>query len=77
MSSAILSELLNEWKKRDAFILISSHDLNQLIKISHTLTVIENNTAYMKSESLPTIGQEIQKEARSKVKTIFNTETHI
>ncbi|PLB86613.1 hypothetical protein C0T31_04260 [Dysgonamonadaceae bacterium] len=47
------------------------------IKISDTLTVIENNTAYMKSESLPAIGQEIQKEARSKVKTIFNTETHI
>lgn len=76
-SSAILSELLDEWKKKGAFILISSHDLNQLIKISDTLTVIENNTAYMKSESLPAIGQEIQKAAHYKVKTIFNIETHI
>lgn len=70
LSSAYLSELLLELKKQDTFILVSSHDLNQLVKIAGTLTVIENGKAYMRSEQLSDIQREIESMACDKVKNL-------
>lgn len=70
LSSAYLSELLLELKKQETLVLISSHDLEQLIKISGTLTVIENGTAYMRSEQLSDIQREIERQAYDKVKSL-------
>ena len=70
LSSAYLSELLQELKKQDTLIFISSHDLDHLIKIAGTLTVIENGTAYMKSEQLAEIQKEIEVHAYDKVKSL-------
>jgi ABC-2 type transport system ATP-binding protein len=70
LSSAYLSELLQELKKQDTLIFISSHDLNHLVKIAGTLTVIENGMTYMKSEQLSEIQKEIEKHAYDKVKSL-------
>lgn len=70
LSSAYLSELLLELKKQETIILISSHDLVQLVKISDTLTVIENGTAYMRSEQLSDIQYEIERQAYDKVRSL-------
>lgn len=70
LSSAYLSELLQELKKQDTMILISSHDLEHLVKIAGTLTVIESNKAFMKSEQLSDIQKEIEKHAYDKVRSL-------
>lgn len=70
LSSAYLSELLQKLKKQDTLIFISSHDLDHLIKIAGTLTVIENSTAYMRSEQLSDIQKEIEREAYDKVRRL-------
>jgi ABC-2 type transport system ATP-binding protein len=70
LSSAYLSELLQELKKQDTLIFISSHDLNHLVKIAGTLTVIENGMTYMKSGQLSEIQKEIEKHAYDKVKSL-------
>lgn len=70
LSSAYLSELLLEIKKQDTLIFISSHDLDHLVKIAGTLTVIENGKVYMKSEHLSEIQKEIERQAYDKVKSL-------
>mgnify|MGYP000934997816 CR=1 FL=1 len=70
LSSAYLSELLRELKNQDVVILISSHDLDHLVKIADTLTVIENGAAHLKSEELTNIQKEIEKYAYEKVKSL-------
>lgn len=70
LSSAYLSELLQELKKQDTLISIASHDLDHLVKIAATLTVIENGTAYMKSEQLSEIQKGIEKHAYNKVRSL-------
>ncbi|HBL34382.1 MAG TPA: ABC transporter ATP-binding protein, partial [Porphyromonadaceae bacterium] len=67
VSSAYLVELLKELKKQDAFIFISSHDVNRLIQLADTLTIIENGTACLKPDALSDIEKEIQEAAREKV----------
>ena len=71
LSSAYLSQLLLELKKQGAFIFISSHNINQLVKISDTLTLINNGRAMMKSESLADIEKEIEREAENKIRSVF------
>jgi ABC-2 type transport system ATP-binding protein len=71
LSSAYLSELLLELKRQGAFIFVSSHNISQLIKISDTLTLVENDTAVMKSDSLTSIEKEIEENAKSKVKQML------
>ena len=71
LSSAYLSQLLLELKKQGAFIFISSHNINQLVKISDTLTLIENGKAIMKTEALADIEKEIEREAESRVRGVF------
>lgn len=73
LSSAYLSELLLELKKQGAFIFISSHNISQLVKISNTLTLIENSTAIMKSESLMDVEKEIEDKAKNKVQNVFKS----
>jgi ABC-2 type transport system ATP-binding protein len=73
LSSAYLSELLLGLKQQGAFIFISSHNISQLIKISNTLTLVENCNVTMKSESLSDIEKRTEEEAKSKVQEIFNT----
>ncbi len=70
-SSAYLSEILKEMKHTDSLILISSHDISHLLKITDTLTIIENGSAYLKTELLPDIEKTYQQEAEKKVKSIF------
>ncbi|WP_298647793.1 ABC transporter ATP-binding protein [uncultured Proteiniphilum sp.] len=70
LSSAYLSELLSELKKQDTLILISSHDLDQLVKIAGTLTVIEDGRTYMRSDQLSDIQREIEKHAYDKVRSL-------
>ena len=73
LSSAYLSELMLELKKQGAFIFVSSHNISQLVKISDTLTLVENGRAIMKSESLMDIEKEIEDEAKSKVESVFKS----
>lgn len=72
MSSAILLELLSEWKKRDTLIIVSSHDFSQLAKMADTITVIQNNSAYMRKESLSEMEEEFRSAARSKIGETFH-----
>ena len=71
LSSAYLSQLLLELKKQGAFIFVSSHNINQLVKISDTLTLIEDGKAIMKTEALPDIEKEIEREAERKIQSVF------
>jgi ABC-2 type transport system ATP-binding protein len=71
LSSAYLSQLLSQLRKGGAFILVSSHNINQLAKISDTLTLIKSGKVVMKSESLADIEKEIEEEAENKVRNVF------
>ena len=77
LSSAYLSELLQELKKQDTLIFISSHDLDHLVKIAGTLTIIENGTTYMKSEQLSEIQKKIEMHAYDKVKSLKIGRAHV
>ncbi len=71
-SSAYVSEILKEMKHTDSVILISSHDISYLLKISDTITTIENRTAYLKTHSLSDIEKKYQQEAEDKVKNLLS-----
>lgn len=70
-SSAYVSEILKEMKHTDSVILISSHDISYLLRISDTITTIENRTAYLKTDSLSDIEKKYQQEAEEKVKSLL------
>ncbi|MDO5665259.1 MAG: ATP-binding cassette domain-containing protein [Bacteroidia bacterium] len=70
-SAAYLSEILKEMKHTNSLIFISSHDISHLLKIVDTLTVIENGSVYLKTESLSDIEKTYQKEAEERVKSVF------
>lgn len=72
-SAAYLSEILRELKHSESVILISSHDISYLLKIADTITIIENKTAYLKTESLLEIEKEYEELAKEKVKNILLT----
>ncbi len=71
-SAAYLSEILKRMKHSESVILISSHDISHLLKISDTITSIENGTATLKTESLRDIEKQYQMEAEKRVKNVFN-----
>lgn len=71
-SSAYLSEILKELKHSGSVILVSSHDISHLLKIVDTMTTIENSTASMQTEALSSIEDQIQQEAKTRVKNIFS-----
>ena len=62
--------LMRNYKKHDTLILVSSHDLKQLIKIAGALPVIENGTAFTRSEHLTDIQREVEKLTEDKVKSL-------
>lgn len=64
MSSEYLALLLLEMKKQDAIIMISSHDNNMIAKITDTVTIIEDSTAYI--QSISTLDSAKEKEAKAK-----------
>ena len=70
LSSTYLSELLSELKKQDTLILISSHDLELLVKISGTITLIDHGSVRVQSDELPGMLQDIESRAREKVKEL-------
>lgn len=72
-SSAYLSEILKEMKHSDSVILISSHDISHLLKISDTITTIENKSAHFRTELLSDIEEEYQREAEERVRSLFTT----
>lgn len=71
-SSIYLSEILKEMRHFDSVILISSHDISHLLKISDTITTVENQTAILKTESLGEIEKEYQKIAEKRVRELFS-----
>ncbi len=71
-SSIYLSEILKEMRHSDSVILISSHDISHLLKISDTITTVENQTAILKTESLGEIEKEYQKIAEKRVRELFS-----
>lgn len=71
-SSAYLSEILKQMKHSDSLILVSSHDISHLLRISGTLTTLENGSAYFRTESLSDIEKEFQREAEERVKNLFS-----
>lgn len=71
ISASYLSELLKELRNTGSLILISSHDIAQLLKITDTITVVGHQTAVLKSESLHDIERKIQEEAADKVRSVF------
>lgn len=73
LSSAYLSELLLELKQQGAFIFVSSHNINQLIKISDSLTLIENGTVTLKTDSLAAIEKEIEENAKDRVRGVLDS----
>lgn len=71
-SSIYLSEILKEIRQHsDSVILISSHDISHLLKISDTITTVENQTAILKTESLGEIEKEYQQIAEKRVRELF------
>lgn len=70
-SAAYLSEILKEMKHSQSVILISSHDISHLLKISDTITTFENGTATLRTESLHDIEKEVEMEAAKRVKGLF------
>lgn len=71
-SSIYLSEILKEIRHSDSVILISSHDISHLLKISDTITTVENQTAILKTESLGEIEKEYQQIAEKRVRELFS-----
>ncbi len=47
-----------------------SHDLEQFVKISGTITLIENGSMRMQSDELPGMLRDIESRARGKVKEL-------
>lgn len=71
-SSIYLSEILKEMRHSESVILISSHDISHLLKISDTITTVENQTAILITESLDEIEKEYQQIAEKRVKELFS-----
>ena len=59
-------------KHSDSLILVSSHDISHILRISGTLTTLENGSAYFRTESLSDIEKEFQREAEERVKNLFS-----
>ena len=72
LSSAYLSQILLELRKQDVMIIISSHDINRIVEICDTITVVENGTAYIRPKLDNDIQKELELRARNEIERIFN-----
>lgn len=72
LSATYLAQLLLEIKKQDIIIMLSSHDINMITKITDSVTIIENGAAYIKSSSMIDIDKENEARAKEMIIGIFD-----
>lgn len=72
LSATYLAQLLLEIKKQDIIIMLSSHDINMITKITDSVTIIDNGAAYIKSSSMIDIDKENEARAKEMIIGIFD-----